>query len=274
MLDVARPQSNDWAVLRMDTFPLWLLFVISMAFVMGSIEIGRVASLIAHRRSHVESETVANFFVGPILGLVAFMLAFTFGIVSSRYDERKSLVREEANAIGTTYMRADFMAEPGRSRTRDLLAEYLESRIVAVRNRDLVQIEALRTDAVRLQNELWNLAVSNDLNNTNSAIASLYVDSLNKVMDIHSLRVSIGLQARVPIGIWVILYFLVGLGMFGVGFQMTVSGSRGRTWLAPILALSFSLVLFLIACLDRPNNSFITVSQQPLVDLRSSITEQ
>jgi hypothetical protein len=59
--------------------------------------------------------------------------------------------------------------------------------------------------------------------------------------------------------------------MFGVGYQLGISGSQSRSWMTPIMVFSFSLVLLLIASLDRPGNSFITVSQQPLVDLRASM---
>jgi hypothetical protein len=76
------------------------------------------------------------------------------------------------------------------------------------------------------------------------------------------------LQVRIPGAIWVVLYALVILGMIAVGYQTAIAGSR-RTWAMLILALSFSLVIALIAELDGPGSGYLTVSQQPLVDLRA-----
>ncbi len=84
------------------------------------------------------------------------------------------------------------------------------------------------------------------------------------MIDLHALRVVIGLEARVPIGIWMALYALIILGMIGVGFQTVISESTGRSRAPLILAFSFSVVIALIASLDRPQSGFITVSQQPL----------
>jgi CDP-diglyceride synthetase len=257
--------------MSMDVIPLWGFFGLTIALVMGAVEVGRMFGCNVYRRSKNEKESTANAFVGTVLGLVAFILAFTFGIVTNRYDDRKALVLEEANAIGTAYLRADFMSDPDKGKTKELFREYLDSRIGVVQKRDLTQIMKLLTDAARIQQELWELAVANSSKDTNSVVAALYVDSLNSVLDVHAKRVAVGLQARVPVGIWAVLYMLVFLGMFGVGYQMGISGSKARSWMTPILAVSFSLVLLLIASLDRPTNSFITVSQQPLVDLRNSM---
>ena len=257
--------------MTMDIIPLWVFFGLTIVLVTGAVEVGRILGGIVHRRSNQEMESTAGTLVGTVLGLVAFILAFTFGIVTNRYDERKSLVREEANAIGTAYLRADFMSEPDRVKTKNLFREYLDSRLGVVQTRDMSRIERLLEDSARIQKELWSLAVVNAYQDMNSDVASLYVESLNSVFDIHALRVAVGLQSRVPMGIWVVLYILVFLGMFGVGYQMTTSGFRGRSLMTPILGISFSLVLLLIASLDRPNSSFITVSQQPMVDLRTSM---
>jgi hypothetical protein len=79
--------------------------------------------------------------------------------------------------------------------------------------------------------------------------------------------VAIGVQARIPTVIWVMLYALVAIGMIGVGYQTGIAGSK-RTWATLILALSFSLVIVLIAELDRPQSGLVQVTQQPLEDLQ------
>jgi len=85
--------------------------------------------------------------------------------------------------------------------------------------------------------------------------------------DLHALRVNQGLQARVPSGIWFVLYALLVLGMIAVGYQTAIADSR-RSRVTVVLAISFSLVIALIAALDHPMSRFISVSQQPLVSLQ------
>jgi hypothetical protein len=207
--------------------------------------------------------------------LVAFILAFTFGIVSERYESRKGLVREEANSIGTTYLRTDFMSEPDSSESKALLKNYVSERIAFA---DRIRGGPMRADemsaalakAGQTQKRLWELAVINSRKDMNSDVAALYIDSLNGTIDLHALRVAVALQARIPTGIWISLGTLTFLGMLAVGYQMGIAGSK-RSLVQPILAISFSLVIALIASLDRPQSSFIKVSQQPYIDLLNSM---
>jgi len=101
-------------------------------------------------------------------------------------------------------------------------------------------------------------------------VAALYIDALNTVINVHASRVSVGIHARMPAGIWMALYALVMLSMVAVGYHTAIAGSR-RTWMMLILGLSFSLVITLIVALDRPQGGYVPVSQQPLEDLRSAI---
>jgi hypothetical protein len=252
-----------------DAIPIAVLFIGTILFVLLSIEAGYLLGRIAHKRSEDEKESPVSAIAGSILGLTAFMLAFTFGMVSDRYDARKALVREEANAIGTAYLRADFMSEPDRSETKKLFREYLDSRIVAVQSQDMGQVKKVLADSSRIQSQLWNLAVVNARKDMNSDVAALYVDSLNNVIDIHALRVSV-VQQRIPAGIWIVLYSLTCFGMSAVGYQTGIAGSR-RSWVRPILAVSFSMVIALIVALDRPQSGYIKVSQQPLINLQNSM---
>ncbi|MBM4153062.1 MAG: DUF4239 domain-containing protein [Kiritimatiellaceae bacterium] len=235
-----------------------------------SIECGFQVGQLCHRRSEDEKESPVSAMAGSILGLLAFMLAISFGIVTDRFDARKALVREEANAIRTTYLRADFMEEPDRSTTQQQLRDYLDDRLEFVQSKNIDQAESLLADASRIHRQLWDIAVIHARKDMNSDVAALYVDSLNDVINIHSLRVSAGLLQRVPAGIWVVLFSLIFFGMAAIGYQAGIAGSK-RSWSQHILALSFSMVILLIVVLDRPQSRFINVSQQPLIDLRQSM---
>ena len=261
--------------MNLDFIPIWILLAITILLVLFSLEGGYRLGHRSRRKSEEEKESPVSAIAGSILGLVAFVMAFTFGIVTDRYDSRKGLVREEANSVGTTYLRTDFMAEPDSSESKTLLKQYVIDRLdftERIRSGKMSQEEysAGMAKAGGVHKRLWELAVINARKDMNSDVAALYIDSLNGLIDLHALRVAVALQARIPMAIWLSLATLTFLGMLAVGYQMGIAGSK-RSLVQPILAISFSLVIALIASLDRPNASFIKVSQQPFVDLLNSM---
>lgn len=257
--------------MNFDSVPIGVFFFGTILIVVASTEAGYRLGKISSRRSDVEKEAPVSGVSGAILGLTAFMLAFTFGIVAERYDARKALVRADANAIRTTYERADFLAEPGRAEARALLGKYLDLRLAFAQADSIEprQVHTLLAETDRIQRRLWDIAVANAQRDMNSDVGALYVESLNNVFEINASRVAVGLQARIPVGIWFVLYGLMILGMMSIGYHAGILGSKwSRATL--ILALSFAMVISVIALLDRPGG-FVRVTQQPLVDLQSFI---
>jgi hypothetical protein len=251
----------------MDVIPIWLLFLITVGLIVGTIEAGYRLGCRAHANSEDEKEAPVSAIAGTILGLLAFILAFTFAIVSDRYDARKGLVRDEANAIRTAYARAEFLPEAEYAEATALLREYVAARLNVAQAGSLDKIPELMLEADRVQRQLWEMAVANARLDMNSDVAALYIEALNDVTNVHWLRVAIGVQARTPTVIWVMLYALVVIAMTGVGYQTGIAGSK-RTWATLILAFSFALVIALIADLDRPQSGLVQVTQQPLEDLQ------
>jgi hypothetical protein len=254
-----------------DAIPVWTLFVAAVVIVMLSIEVGYRSGRGVHRRSDEEKESPVSAIAGSVLGLVAFMLAFTFSIVTDRHSVRKSLVREEANAIRTTWQRTDFLPEPDRAEAVKLLREYVDTRLDAIHRirsgeKNIGHMDTTRTGAERIQRRLWEMAVANARKDMNSDVAALYVQSLNKMNELHATRVVVGLQQRIPGPIWIVLSCLTICGMAAMGYQTGISGSK-QSAARTILAVSFSLVIALIASLDRPGGGVLKVSQQPLIDL-------
>jgi len=260
----------------MDAIPIWVLFVGTILLVLASIEAGHQLSRIARRRSECEKESAASAIAGSVLALLAFMLAFTFGIVAERYDTRKELVRDDANTIRTTWHRCDFLPEPDRGEARGLLREYVNARLAVARSIQSGTMSEKALTQARLESEivqdrLWHMAVANARKDMNSDVAALYIDSLNRVTEVHNSRLVVGLQQRISAGIWIVLCGLTFFGMAAVGYQTGIVGSR-RSLAQPILAVSFSMVIALIALLDRPLTGYLKVSQQPLIDLYNSMT--
>ena len=250
-----------------DYIPVWALLFVTSATVLFAVEMGYRAGKTVTRNTDGERESPVSAIAAAILGLQAFMLAFTFSIVSDRYDMKKSLVREEANAIRTAWNRSDFLSESDRVRTKLLLKGYVDERVRIASLHDPELATVSLGNAVLSHHEMWAIAVANGRLDMNSDIGALYVESLNQIFELHALRVNIGLQSRIPSAIWFVLLGLLVFGMAGIGYQAAVADSQ-RPRASFILAFAFSLVVTLIAALDHPGNTLVKVSQQPMINLQ------
>ena len=254
----------------LDSVPIAALFALTVMIVIVSIEGGYRLGRIFHRRSKQEKESPVSAVAGAVLALVAFMLAFTFGIAANRFDARKELVREEANNIRIAWQRSDFLPKPDRDEAKSLIRQYLVDRVAVFQSGESERIKDVLSRAEQIQGRLWKQAVANAGKDMNSNVGTLYIESLNDLSAIHASRVAVGLQMRIPSGIWIVLLALTILGMIAMGYEVGIAGSE-RTLVMPILAVAFASVITIIGSLDRPIGGFTTVSQQPLADLLSSI---
>lgn len=249
--------------MHIQNLPAGILLLTTFLLVLVFIEVGyRVGTFIKKKR-HVETESSVSSISGYVLALLAFIIAFTFGIVTDRYQARKDLVREEANLIRTCYMRADFLPDSERLEAKELIKEYTQLRLDAVKLNDLEMVKEAIAKGTIIRQTLWDMAVANANKDMNSDVAALYIESLNDMANINASRVIIGLHTRIPEGIWKVLLTLTLLAMFTVGYQTAIAGSP-RSWVTLIMAISFSLVIVMIEALDRSHNKLIPVSQYPM----------
>jgi len=253
-----------------DSMPTGVFFAASVILVVICIDIGYRTGLIVQRKTQKEKESAVTSITSSILALLAFILAFTFGFVSNRFDTRMQLVRDDANAIRTAWMRTDFLPDSDRNVAKELLKKYVDLRLDLM-TKDIDDVPVYIQKSEEIQHQLWDMAVENAGRDMNSDVAALYIESLNQIIEIHALRIAIGLQMRIPSGIWTILISLIIIAMLAVGYQTAISGSR-RTWTIVLLAMAFSLVIVLIAVLDQPKSKFIKVPQQPLIDVQNMIS--
>lgn len=251
----------------LDPLPLWSILPITIAVSLAGVELGYRLASYRHRHNQDEKESPVGGMVGATLGLLAFMLAFTFGLAGARFEDRRQVLLAEANAIGTTYLRAAMLPEPLRTDARDLLREYVDVRLKAVQQPGTLKQALSRSD--ELHNELWSVAVQ-ATERDRSPITGLFVSSLNEVIDLHATRVMAGLRSRVPAMIWIVLYVLAILAMVIIGYHSGLAHSR-RSIAVFALIFGFSSVLYLIADLDRPGQGTLQVSQQAMTDLRQSM---
>ena len=250
----------------LDVFPIWTLFPIALGLGLVAVEVGCRVARYRKRRQKDGAEAPVAPIVAATLGLLAFMLAFTFGMAAARFEERRQAVLAEGNAISTAYLRAALLPEPMATDTRSLLREYVDVRLAGA---DPAKTAQAISKSEELHTRLWSEAVG-AAQKERSPLTSLFMQSLNDVINLHEKRLMAGLYSRVPGAIWLGLYSLLVLAMVVLGYHEGISGTR-RSLAVWVLVVAFSAVLLLITDLDRPGKGLLEVNQQALLDVRKSM---
>lgn len=239
-----------------------VFFLITIAFVALSIFIGSRLGVLVKKHTG-ESPSIGSA-VGAILGLLAFMLAFTFNMAANRFDARKQLYVDHISSMGTTYLRADLLEDEQSARVKTLLREYADILVKISQDHSSVDESVASADVVLGQ--LWsvvdNIAASRDL----TKAENLFVQSLNEMIDLQGKRVIVVLHFKVPEPIWLALFSISALAMLTVGYQFSFA-SKHHILVALLLVVAFSTVIVLIADLDRGREGTLQVDQQALMDL-------
>jgi hypothetical protein len=247
----------------------WVLALIILATLLGATAAGLA---IGHRaRAHAKhlSEPFAVL-QAALLGLVGLILAFGLSLAVGRYENRRATVVSEANAIGTTYLRAQTLQEPVRSASMSRLKRYTGT---SIRLSDAVPSSAAArraaADGSKLQRELWGLAGRALSEAPQASAPRLYVQSLNEMIDMQTVRIA-GLQNRVPAAVLVleVLGAVAALSLLAV--YLAFMGGRGAVS-AVLAAALIALLLLVTFDLDRPTRGLITVPDKPLVALRAEM---
>src|SRR6476469_6524778 len=173
----------------LDSLPILGVFVVfaivSMLFYEGGFKFGRWYQ----DRTPGEQEGPPNLLVGSSLALLAFLLAVTMSMASDRFDARRGVVLDEANSIGTTYLRAGYLPEPASSQMRELLREYLPLRIVVTdKGSDTLDSDLKRSQEIRQQ--MWAITQEVAKTTTQGDLTSTFIESLNETIDLHETRVT------------------------------------------------------------------------------------
>lgn len=251
----------------LDAVPLWCFLPLVTGFGLLALECGYRAGKWRHLHAAGEKDAPVAAMTASILGLLAFILAFTFSLAFSRFDNRREAVVEEANAIGTTWLRARLLPEPCRSDVAELLRQYTQLRTQRFASDTIGKLIA---QSEQLQEKLWTQGTAAAERNP-SVMTGLFLQSLNETIDLHSKRTFAGLYSRIPLMIWLVLYTLTLLGLGSVGYQSGLSATRRSPEMA-ILTLAFAGVLYVIVDLDRGHEGLLQVSQQPIITLYHSMS--
>jgi uncharacterized membrane protein (DUF485 family) len=251
-----------------DHLPLLVIFVFTVVFVFLAILAGFRLSVILKQSS--EGEASIGSIVGASLGLLAFLLAFTFNMTANRFDQRKQLLMEDVNVIATVYLRAGMLPQPYAADARTLLREYVDLRVRAAQEPD--KIKEVIARSVEIEKQLWADMEKMVAQERFSIPHSLFIQSLNQMFGLQAKRVMIGLEFRIPVAIWFGLYLISAMAMITVGYQSSLS--RRRQYLIyTVLAIAFSAVIVMIADLDRASGGSVQLSHQPFIELQQKISD-
>jgi len=253
-----------------DSMPLWGVLVTTIIIVWVATEVGFRAGVSRSRRPGSHNETQITSMTGANLGLLAFLLAFTFSMAASHFDNRKNVILDETKAISTAYLRTTLL--PG-GRGEDIRALLRQYTVLRGGIGDKTSAVAIIKQSEMLHEQMWQEIESLTAGEKPTVTLSLLIQSINKIFEIHEDRVTAGLHNRIPPSIWVALYVVLLLSMVGMGFHSGIKGSRSPVPSAA-LALSFSMVLFLIADLDRPSSGLVKPDQSTMIALGERLQQQ
>lgn len=248
-----------------DSAAIGVALLVSMGVV---IELGYRIGLRKNRSANEAFRSHVNTMAASLLGILALLLGFTLSLALQRFDSRSDAVVDEANAIGTAYLRAQMLPESVREHSRNLLRDYTDQRVEAGSMAKLNEAAgaALTAKSARTQTELWDQARRSVTVDPNPATSGLFVQALNDVFDQFGKR-DASLNRHVPELVLMLLYATFLLAGATIGYSSGVASHR-PSFVTYIMAALILAVVFLILDLDRPRRGLIQVSQEPMTSLQ------
>lgn len=247
------PLNYPFLILGMSLFIFWCATLIGGWF---------------HRRARnfgQDSHEDFQFVVGGTLTLLVLIIGFTFSMAVNRYDMRKNFEEQEANAIGTEYVRADLLPSADAARVQTLLKDYLDQRILQYQARNGPRIREIDAETSRLQAEMWSVVAKSGVAQPTNVMA-LVVSGMNDVLNAQGYTQAAWWN-RIPAGAWILVTLISLFCNVLIGYA-----AHGRSgFLFLILPIALSISLFLIADIDSPRGGVIRVHPQNLEALARSL---
>ena len=246
----------------------WVLALVLSVMIVGATVVGHLVGRSTRGQEHVREPFAVM--QAALIGFMGLVLAFGISLAVGRYEARRAAVVDESNAIGTTYLRAQTLTEPVRTESLALLQRYTD---ISITLTDTVPGSPAEQQAVaessQVEGRLWTLAGQALAEAPVASAPRLYVESLNEMFDAQSTRVY-GLLNRVPTAVLVLEVAGAALALAALALQLAALGRGVRTVL--VAAVLVVMVLLVTFDLDRPTRGLIRVPDEPLTELRTSMT--
>ncbi|QGZ66734.1 bestrophin-like domain [Paraburkholderia acidisoli] len=238
-----------------------LIILMSVAALIGTAGLSRWVPLSDDARDNY------NVVQGATLTLLALLIGFTLSMSVSRYDQRKNFEEEEANAIGTEYLRVELLGDSQSSPIKRLLRDYVVVRIEYYKTRDAQELEIINRKTAEIQNQLWT-PVRESAQAQPNPVTALVVAGMNDVINTQGYTQAAWLN-RIPISAWILMIAIAFFSNVMQGYG--ARGVTGRRVLLFVLPITVSLSLSLIADVDSPRGGLIRVAPLNLISLQQSM---
>lgn len=247
---------------------LWSQFLVMALLVAATFGASQFGYLWGLRKSERETGDAAQLgtIQGAVLGLLGLLLGFSFSGASGRYFDRLDLITQEANAIGTAYLRAELLSDPHSQNLQRALREYTRYRVDYFEIATEQDEPQLAIDVARQHEAIWAAARDGVTEVPQFAVAVL--PPVNEVIDLHTLRVAAA-HRHLPRLILGLLISSAAIGLLSVGFGCGLSGKRPRL-MTMCLSTLVATVLWVTIDFEFPKQGLIQLNQQPLVELLKS----
>lgn len=258
----------DW----LAHIPLWLLGLLLLVLLLAAAFLGDAQRRRQERRdpdfAASRGDSQEGYVVSAVLTLLGLLVGFTLALAIDRYEARRMLVVEDANAIGRLYLQAQLLDEPHRSRLGNILVRYADNHIRVAESDGALAAQLLAKDR-QLLDDLW--AGTGPAFQTIRGIdfSSTFVDSVNGVIELAAARLA-ARTAQIPPAVFAVLFLYTIVSAAVLGYVLT--GRRGRVAGGALLAL-FTMLLMLLSDINRPVTGTIRESQDPMKRMRASLPQ-
>lgn len=244
------------------------LWLVGLALFILMVVVRSLAERIRRRRSRAVgaglSQAGEGLIATSVVGLLSLLIAFTFSLALARHELRRTLVVEEANAIGVAYMRAQLLAEPYRTDLSNVLVSYAQVRRVTGELSGPVQLAA-QEHSEALQAPLWQRTAIAARASDTPALANFLVQSVTRLIEVEGQRKA-ALAARIPPAVLLAL-MAYSVGVAGILGYVAAGAHAHRRRISWVMFLLVTLAFMLILDLDRPGDGLIRVSEANMYDM-------
>lgn len=255
----------------LDNIPLGIIFSAAVGSQILFIELGyRMASIKMNKPNKSQMAQVRAI-MGASLGLLAFMLAFSFNTAQQHFEERSRAYMLEVSAIDSAYRGADLILHEERAEAKKLLTDFARLRVQtseSVQHSDMEAVIGMIRESEHMHDQLWALAERSMEGEGGGEDTSIFAQAVLAMIDAHDARLQTAFFNRVSPIIWFTLYGMALLSMAIMGYQAGLTGTRSSfaTW---TLAITFAFVMTLITDLDRPRMTLFKQNQQLMIEMQN-----
>jgi len=255
----------------LDQIPIFGVTVIAVLAQILFIEFGYRYGMVKQGGPHKAQMAQVRAIMGASLGLLAFMLAFSFNSAQQHFEERTRAYMMEISAIDSAFRGADLIQKEARNEAKEVLLNFATLRLEISRMAKKAEMETLVEmvrESERMHDHLWSIAESSMEGAGDGQDTGIFAQAVLAMIDAHDARLQAAFFNRISPVIWVTLFIMSLLSMVVMGYQAGLTRARSglATW---TLAITFAAVMTLITDLDRPNMSLFQINQELMVELQN-----